>query len=116
MLDAGTIIKAALELANSVGMEINAEWVVSTAHITANTDRWLYNNLEADPSSVIHVESTEYGWRIRVTSNPKEYDDTASGCPLDLTFLVDVCREAGIKWLLLDSGGPEVEGLQRYDW
>jgi len=99
--------------------EINKELVVSTIHISAETNEIL-KTPDAEPlNGLLYVEDYIYGYRICVISEAwgDEYSPSfTSGFHQDLVNLIKIVVEQGCKWLVLDADGTEYDHLETYDW
>ena len=87
--------------------------VVSTAHITLETDKWMLemSNDERDRYMIHHICG---GWMIYVGEEPDNIDESF---PEDLKKLMAWCQEYHFTWLRLDQDGDLIEDkFPTYDW
>lgn len=94
-------------------LEINKELVVSTAHLTEYTCNTVIQNLIDD--CLLCGFKNDYGWRIVVTGLCKDRIAMQS-IPQSLQKLILIAESHNCKWLVLDCDGPEIEGLETFDW
>lgn len=93
--------------------EISKMMTFGSIHITEKTAELMDLNRDFNVeqlSSLSVYEKGDYGWIIYVP----EYEVTDG--PEDLLRLINIARENGCTWLCIDSDGPEVKDLPKYDW
>lgn len=94
--------------------------VISTAHVTYEDSLILreipWNSYNRH--GIHWVQSTNHGWIFRINSDPDNWAENlrlssiSEGAISNLQQVVD----AGYGWIHFDADGPEIEGLQRWDW
>jgi hypothetical protein len=87
-------------------MEITKALCLSTAHIKPETAKWLDGG-----SLPFTVWRSDYGWFMY--AGP---DRDREGFPADLSACLDAAAEAECDFLRLDGDGPEVDGLETFEW
>jgi hypothetical protein len=98
--------------------------VLSTAHLSAETRKWLSRQglLSAGLGLDVHgswpsllMGAIPYGWVVwasdRAIDAAAERDPDT---PADLWAAMVFCRAAGCDYLLFDADGPEYPGLETY--
>jgi hypothetical protein len=95
--------------------EINREMVVSSSHISVEEMELLPHYLGNMVHYVdnVYVQPFDYGWRIFVNSelDESDYEKIPHVLPLIKLGLALEC-----KWVILDAGGPILEGLPVFEW
>ena len=90
--------------------EINKELVLSTAHMP----EWLtkeFDEYETEEGSLLEIsfDPLPYGYRVYTGYDTFDY-------PKELIAPIKLALSLGCKWLVFDSDGPVVEGLQQWEW
>lgn len=98
----------------STNLETHQILTVSTKHITLDENNEL--NIAARDSSGVMAGS--YGFLVFVPSKPPPYDVTPVKGPPSEGFkaCLQLARDNGCDYLMLDSDGPVIEGIPEYDW
>lgn len=90
---------------------------LSTAHIPGATDAFLDAEAQRGDWS-LPVYSMDVGWRIGVDFGHDTHVPALTalrGHP-ELAKLIDLARENGCAYLVLEGDGDVVEGLPVFDW
>lgn len=99
--------------------EINREIVVSTAHISEDINRALDWPSNPPLEGHVTVYAYEYGHRILITDDDRDHvlsgKNFNSGFK-ELDILVKLAVDNGCRWILLDRDGPEIPGMEKFDW
>jgi hypothetical protein len=88
-------------------LEINKELVLSTAHISEETNNYL------QLGELIDYSSDECNYRLYVNHDVKFSNFEAYP---DLVCLLILAKSHNCKWLVLDRDGDVVEGLPIFEW
>lgn len=93
-------------------LDVENVLVLSTAHITEDVAEQL-----ADPESALSEgyfprPNSEYGWFIPILNA----EDPMNPPPECLKRCLDLAREMGCKWLLLDRDGRRTGALKTFEW
>ena len=93
-------------------METIKTWVLSTAHITKETNEYLQKiaNTVIEGSPLV-FEKGAYGYYIPIPN-----DDYGITYPDDLQKLIDIANDFDCGLLCLDRDGEICDWLQTYDW
>ncbi|NYF23574.1 hypothetical protein HDC33_000399 [Sporosarcina sp. JAI121] len=86
-------------------MTITSLLEISTAHITAKTNQWLF---WTGCPIVIYPKGT-YGWVIPII----DYDEEL---PTDILHILAYGKVKGCHWIMLDCDGDRTNDLPTYDW
>lgn len=91
--------------------EVNKELVVSTAHISEETNTAL---IDPDGSlrDILATYDYEYGYRFFIGNEDDKLKTNFPG----LDALMKIARKQGCKWLVLDQDGPVYDWLEKFDW
>lgn len=100
------------------GLEINRELVVSSAHIREEDADILHARASSGVASgwPSTVDNVAWGWRVWVQREDSADDAVFHGMSAEFLVLLNLAREHGCKWLIIDSDGPEVRGYPRFEW
>lgn len=95
-------------------METARYLVLSTAHIRCATGKALTRwATDEPPSHPLLVAATHHGWFLGTHHMPP---GTADELPEELRAILDLGRELGCDYVLLDSDGPIEENLPTFPW
>jgi len=88
--------------------EIQKVLVLSTCHITEDTDELLREGKV--PNLVIPYEEGYFLWAPSLAS------ELSDDIPGELKFLLGYARGCTCQWLRLDCDGPERDDLAKWEW
>ena len=89
-------------------LEIARMLTVSTAHITGGD-----SDVLAEPYGGIVSYSTPHGWLVYTEIFDDPGEDALSPA---LKKLLALAKNHGCEWVRLDESGPEIEGLEIFEW
>ena len=93
-------------------METIKAWILSTAHITIETNEYLRNAVGTiRENTPLVFEKGEYGYYIPVPNDGYEL-----AYPDDLQKLIDIAKDFDCGLLWLDRDGEVCNWLPTYDW
>lgn len=87
-------------------LEINQMLVLSTAHLTEHA----CNVYLSDERAGVYAKG-EYGWFVYAPSLLDEDE-----IPMSLLDCIEFATAKGIDFIMFDCDGPNVSGLDTYDW
>lgn len=90
---------------------------MSTAHLTRETAemiqaRFDHGHAEEGDGLPVIYQKEEYGYFVPVL----DAGLTPATCPADLLAILDLARENGCGYVMLDRDCDEVEGLPVHEW
>jgi hypothetical protein len=90
-------------------LEISRMLTVSTAHITGGD-----SDLLADPYAGIVSYSTPYGWLVftEIMEDDCGFDPASPA----LKKILALAKDHGCEWVRFDESGPEIDGLETFEW
>lgn len=97
------------DIPKNLGVEINRELVLSTAHVTEETRK----DFELS-EKVTGIEPYKYGYRIWVDIT--EVNGKSTNDYPELANLLVMAKGLNCKWLVLDMDAEPVKGLKQFEW
>lgn len=105
-------------------MEISKILTISTAHISAETERRLRRTTSDglfDFDMPVAYEKGEYGYWIHVPESFPFLEGSDEECdipciPEDLWNCMKLAKNEGCSWLCLDRDGDVLDELPEYNW
>lgn len=86
---------------------------VSTAHLTASTLKWLWDEtVSEDPNGFIVYAKSEYGYFIPIID---ESLSEGNNIPDDLMQIIDFAQNQDCTWLMIERDGFTIDQLPLYD-
>lgn len=92
---------------------------LSLYHITRETSRWLTDQVTRDGAwSIIAYAKSDYGFFLPILDDEELIDTgfTIEEIPLDLKRVIELARQQGCGWLMLDQDTPLIDGLPWHIW
>lgn len=89
-------------------MRTNTMPVIATCHVTAETDRLLQDQGDANPWTIVAPYSEGAFIFIQAEDMP--------GQPADLGDIFAWARKGGHEWVQLDAAGDHLDELPVYEW
>lgn len=82
--------------------------VISTTHITPETDEWLLHNIT---NVGVNLQPFSPGWLLYTGGH-----EGIADLPADLGQVLDWATRKGFAWVRLDPAGGEIAELPAYTW
>lgn len=92
-------------------LQIDRMLVLSTAHISSETNEQLQNNQEEQFPLVVY-EKGDYGYLILVP----EHDEDLHGVPDDLKRVLEFAALHECEWVMLDCDANVITELPTFEW
>jgi transcriptional regulator with XRE-family HTH domain len=105
-----------LGVENAQNMEVAPMLVLSTAHVSEETARWLDDQCLAPLPPLVIYDKGGFGWMIPIYDDLLTEVSESPEVPRDLIEVLTFANAHRFTWLMFDRDADQVESLKRFEW